>query len=697
MQNKPKPESVKGASTNLPAAALSYAKHGFKIFPILDGAKFPPLIKQWGVNASSDPKVVERWWTRWSNANIGLACAPSGIAVVDQDEKDGKSGKLTLGELSLADGLDLTPTRRQRTPTGGVHHLYRGTVATTAGKIGPGVDTRGVGSANGGYILLAPSVTKAGPYIWINPANRIASLDQWVADRAGVADSISPVEQEPVVELDQKANIERATLWLKEGAPICRQGAGGDDTLVKRVAPVLKDMGISEELACELAVSSGWNDRCEPPWQLGGDAKDNLYTKMHNGYIFCRDRAPGADTAEADFATDPYEADGATDTPKDGTEGMFPDEPPPEYSDGFTADELEDADLPEEVELIEDLILAEVAQTIDADGGVGKSLVSAQMVVHVSAGEPIFGRKVLQRPALFITHEDRAVRVRERMRWTAKAMKRENGLRGLPLRVVCETDSDLTIANIKDDGTWSKGPYYNKLDSLIEKTGRGAFVVLDCQTDFAQGHFITERPVPNAWYKKILAGLCRKHAATILVICHPSKASMADGSFSEGSTANRTAVRRKIVMKLVSPKNPDGPRWFGLLKNQYGPQGRLMKVVWRDGIFVLDSDPDLTEETVTLYTAIIDKVREMIRAGLVIVKHKQASGHNPESVARAMSEDTPGAGGIRPSPEDVACALEYAERKGLLRYIKNDKNKHIKAHYEIVDATAEAAAAFAEA
>lgn len=281
------------------AAALGYGRAGWKIFPILERTKDTPLIRQWGVRASSDPKQITEWWTRWPNANIGLACGPSGIGVVDSDVPKGEE---TLQRLADSFEGQLSSTRTQRTPRGGIHRFYRGRLATTAGKIGPNVDTRGVGSNNGGYVLLPPSRTDKGAYKW-EDRRSMAALDPWVADVCAASES-APADQTPLAELDTPDIVERAHHYLTNDAPLSRQGAGGDDALVKRVAPTLKDMGISEELAGEL-LAELWNDRCEPPWQLGDcDDKDNLYVKVHNGYLYCVQSPPGIDTPEADFGDD---------------------------------------------------------------------------------------------------------------------------------------------------------------------------------------------------------------------------------------------------------------------------------------------------------------------------------------------------------------------------------------------------------
>ena len=290
-------------------AALAYGKVGLRIFPILELTKDQPLITQWGVRASSYSTQITVWWTRWPNANIGLACMPSGIGVIDSDAPKGED---TLNNLELIEGKVLSPTRMAQSPRGGIHRFYRGALATTVAKIGENVDTRGVGSSNGGYVLLAPSRTKDGAYKWLNKAP-MAQIDPWVVTMCGEKADTNrgPASQEPLVEWDLDINIAWARNYLMTDAPKCQQGAGGGDILVKRVVPVLKDHAISEEMAVEIiSEPGGYNEtKCEPPWQYGGDDKDNLYVKIHNSYLYCRDRQPGVGTAAADFAGTEDETD----------------------------------------------------------------------------------------------------------------------------------------------------------------------------------------------------------------------------------------------------------------------------------------------------------------------------------------------------------------------------------------------------
>jgi RecA-family ATPase len=46
-----------------------------------------------------------------------------------------------------------------------------------------------------------------------------------------------------------------------------------------------------------------------------------------------------------------------------------------------------------------------VPQTLDGDGGIGKSLTAEGLSVGIASGESIFGKATIQGPVLFVTHE----------------------------------------------------------------------------------------------------------------------------------------------------------------------------------------------------------------------------------------------------------------------------------------------------
>ena len=147
-------------------SALEYAAMGWHVFPC--GANKKPLIKGWPQKATINPDKIRQWWNQWPDANIGvLTGAKSGLIAIDLDT-DKTTGE-TIGETTMA-VLEfrhewLSSTVTAKTPSGGKHNLFKypgWKCPNTAKKIGDGIDSRG----DGGYILVAPSRTADGAYIW---------------------------------------------------------------------------------------------------------------------------------------------------------------------------------------------------------------------------------------------------------------------------------------------------------------------------------------------------------------------------------------------------------------------------------------------------------------------------------------------------------------------------------------------------
>lgn len=141
-------------------SALAAAALGWYVFPCAPESKRPARRENWQDLATTDPDRIRFWWAREAY-NIGIACGPSGLVIVDLDVAhdagpglDGPaSGAESLRLLCLAHGQRYPDgTYTVDTPSGGTH-LYFTAPATpvrnSAGRLGPLIDIR----ADGGYVV----------------------------------------------------------------------------------------------------------------------------------------------------------------------------------------------------------------------------------------------------------------------------------------------------------------------------------------------------------------------------------------------------------------------------------------------------------------------------------------------------------------------------------------------------------------
>jgi len=152
-------------------AALNYARQGIPVFPCRLDKK--PLTPHGFKDATTDEAQILEWWTTWPGAMIGVPMgAASGLWALDIDcaKAEGDAdGFASLQSLTGVHG-DLSATRMQQTPSGGIHFIHRypkdgQKIPNSTSKVAEKIDVRG----DGGYIIIAPSVNADGKaYAFLN-------------------------------------------------------------------------------------------------------------------------------------------------------------------------------------------------------------------------------------------------------------------------------------------------------------------------------------------------------------------------------------------------------------------------------------------------------------------------------------------------------------------------------------------------
>jgi hypothetical protein len=226
--------------------ALGLARRGMRIHPCVPDQKLP-LLEDWPAKATLAQRTIESWWRRWPNANPAVATGGAmRLLVVDIDPD--KNGEASFAHLEHEHGA-LPPTVEVITPRAG-RHLYlivpngRPMPSNSAGRLGPGVDTRG----DGGYVLVPPSKVGLRSYEWsVDSGDRIAMAPAWLLDileRGG-----------------GNGNATSPEVWRKlvEGVE-----AGARNDSITRLAGLLLRRLPDPLVAAQLVLA--FNDaRCHPP------------------------------------------------------------------------------------------------------------------------------------------------------------------------------------------------------------------------------------------------------------------------------------------------------------------------------------------------------------------------------------------------------------------------------------------------
>jgi hypothetical protein len=183
-------------------AALGLARRGFPVHPCRANSKLP-LLNDWPARATTDPTTIKAWWHRWPRANIGVATGgEQRLLVIDVDPDKGGSVAM-VADQDTPYGIPATVAAT--TPRGGLHLWLRvpdgrPLPGNTAGKLGPGIDTR----CARGFVLVPPSTV-----VWRAPdGHRHYGRYRWSPDGA---DQIAEAPDHLLDRLDRGGGDGRAT------------------------------------------------------------------------------------------------------------------------------------------------------------------------------------------------------------------------------------------------------------------------------------------------------------------------------------------------------------------------------------------------------------------------------------------------------------------------------------------------------
>ncbi len=204
--------------------ALFYASKGWAVFPC-DNEK-RPMTEHGFKNATTDPEKVTEYFTRYPNANIGIATGKvSGLFLLDIDIKKGNIGDQSLRELEDEYGK-LPHTVSEITWSGGQHFFFKYPECGMPNVpfIRPGIEIKG----DGGYAIVAPSKYKGecgeGDYCWevsSSPEDtELAEAPEWLlkitldilSDKISTDPAEKTVGDISITDVLSKANISTKTI-----------------------------------------------------------------------------------------------------------------------------------------------------------------------------------------------------------------------------------------------------------------------------------------------------------------------------------------------------------------------------------------------------------------------------------------------------------------------------------------------------
>ena len=158
------------------AAAVGWADRGMRVFPLQPRSKVPFPGSRGCKDATRDEKKIRRWWTRYPDANIGIATG-NGLFVVDLDGQEAENWYIDALGRHGAHRETLTVSTAR-----GWHLFFWSTakIPNSVGRLAPHIDVRGTG----GSVVAAPSVHPSGHVYELVKDAEIVEAPRWLVDLA---------------------------------------------------------------------------------------------------------------------------------------------------------------------------------------------------------------------------------------------------------------------------------------------------------------------------------------------------------------------------------------------------------------------------------------------------------------------------------------------------------------------------------
>jgi len=221
-----------------------------------------------------------------------------------------------------------------------------------------------------------------------------------------------------------------------------------------------------------------------------------------------------------------------------------------------------------------------VVSMFSAHGGTGKSTIALMLAACTAAGLPLFGVPTHQCNALFVSLEDSAAIVRNRLAMICVKLGINPADLNGKLHVVDGTENpELFSSNSRSDG----GPTstYAELRNLV-RTQHVGLVVVDNASDAYGGDEIQRRPVRA--FIRSLGEIASINNSAVLLLAHVDKTtsrnrSAEGGEGYSGSTAWHNSARSRLFMT----RKDDGTLTIEHQKNNLGRTMEPMTLEWLYG------------------------------------------------------------------------------------------------------------------
>ncbi len=244
--------------------------------------------------------------------------------------------------------------------------------------------------------------------------------------------------------------------------------------------------------------------------------------------------------------------------------------------------------------MIEGLCVRQTVCLFSGVGGIGKSLLTQQLMTACATGKQWLGRHVTNCRSFALFAEDPQSEVWRRQEGVGRHYEIEHGdLDDIDMMSLDELDSPVLYTASQKDPAGHPTQLWLQIEAFILDRGHELVILDNVNAIFGGNANFPEQVRP---FLQLLNRLARDINGLVVLIQHPSASGEVDSLAQAGSRVWRNTVRSQIIMQI--PKNeeesePSDDRIIRIGKNNYGKRAAPLRITWHDGVFV----PVLTRES----------------------------------------------------------------------------------------------------
>jgi len=272
--------------------AKYFLSKGRPIFPLGYRTKVPPKDST-GLrdDSTTEPNKLNEWVRQYPGCNWGYCPAMGGETVIDLDNHASKNGEKALSDWLKEIGHTLPPTFTVRTPTGGKHLYFKGTLPKSRNGFKLGVD---VHSAKA-HVVMPGSIVEAGMYV-IEDDRDPVELPAWFS---AIYMESSKKPKTDTTGVGAPASSDDFSLVLERIATLPVIGKGSRDDRLFAIGCEWNDMGMGPAARLELFSLLNALEKIEQP--KGDEITDDTFRRINDSIERTKKKKFGTETLAAKF------------------------------------------------------------------------------------------------------------------------------------------------------------------------------------------------------------------------------------------------------------------------------------------------------------------------------------------------------------------------------------------------------------